>query len=84
MKELIVNAKGRDKRWALREDGMLQEFHTRQGTHQSKVGSVYYAVVEKVVSGLQAAFVNFGEDKRAFLSKEDVASFASCKDEKNT
>ncbi|MFQ6132426.1 MAG: ribonuclease E/G [Armatimonadota bacterium] len=68
--QIVVNAGVRETRVALLEDGKLAELKIDR--HESSVGNVYEGKVENVVPGLDAAFVNIGLDRNAFLHVADA------------
>ena len=69
-KEIIVNADARETRIAVREDGQLVELHIER--EERVVGSIYKARVENVLPGMDAAFVDIGLDRNAFLYAGDI------------
>lgn len=69
-KEIIVNADVRESRIAVREDGQLVELHIER--EERVVGSIYMGRVESVPHGLDAAFVDIGLDRNAYLSAGDI------------
>jgi len=71
-REIVVNATTREKRVAIVEDHRLVELmHERPGERRT-VGDIYLGVVEAVVPGLQAAFIDIGAEKAAFLHASDL------------
>ena len=79
-KEILINSSGYETRIALVENGMLLEvLHERQA-RESIVGNIYKGRVEKVLPGLQAAFVDIGMHKSAFMHASDVAQHNSTED----
>lgn len=74
MKKIIVNALSREKRMAVVEDEQLQHIHIMNKHEESIVGNIYIGRVEKIVPGMDAAFVHFGGNKNGFLHKADVIS----------
>jgi ribonuclease G len=70
--EIIVNRTGRETRIALMEDGRLTELHVDRGDKQSHVGNVYLGRVVRVLPGMQAAFVDIGLERAAFLYAGDI------------
>ena len=72
-KEILVNSNGFETRVALVEDGMLSEVWLERDQKHSIVGNIYKGTVEKVLPGLQAAFVNIGLEKAAFIHVSDIA-----------
>ena len=78
-KNLYISVLQKRARVALTENGELIEFHVERGGREKIVGNIYRGKVMNVLSGMQAAFVNIGLDKNAFLyvgdmlvEKEDV------------
>jgi len=72
-KEILINSNGFETRVALVEEGMLSEIWLERGQKHSIVGNIYQGTVEKVLPGLQAAFVNIGQEKAAFIHVSDIA-----------
>ena len=72
--EILVNVTPRETRVAVVENGMLQELHLERGWSRGVVGNIYKGKVQRVMPGMQAAFVEIGLD-RAALSR--IAAFAS-------
>jgi len=65
---MLVNAVEREEtRIAVVEDGRLEDYHVERASHGTLVGNIYKGVVESVHPGLQAAFVDVGLGKNAFL-----------------
>ncbi len=71
-KEIVVNAGFGETRAAIREDGRLVELFLERESHQLVVGNIYKGRVENVLPGMQAAFVNIGLDRNAFLYVDDA------------
>lgn len=70
---IVVNADGPDKRVALIESGILSELYVERERARGTVGNVYKGKVLRVLPGMQAAFVDIGEEKAAFLYAGDIA-----------
>ncbi len=70
--EIIVNKTGRETRVALMEEGRLAEIHIDRGSSESYVGNVYLGRVVRVLPGMQAAFVDIGLERAAFLYAGDI------------
>lgn len=70
--ELIINSTQNGCRIALLKDKNLVEFHHDQDGNQFNVGDIYLGTVRKVVQGLNAAFVDIGYEKDAFLHYLDL------------
>jgi len=71
-REILVNASPRETRVAIIEDGQLVELLVDRPDARRMVGDVYLGKVEAVLPGIQAAFVNIGTEKSAFLHAADV------------
>ena len=71
--ELLVNVTPQETRVALVENGMLQEVFIERTRRRGLVGNIYMGVVSRVLPGMQAAFVDIGLDKAAFLHASDIA-----------
>ena len=71
--EIFVNAMPAETRIAVLEDGQLIEFWMDRESTRTTVGDIYKGKVEKVLPGLQAAFVDIGAAKSGFLSLSDTA-----------
>lgn len=69
---LVINASGRETRVALVEQGHIAEFYLERKKDKGIVGNVYKGRVTRVLPGMQAAFVDIGLDKAAFLYVGDV------------
>jgi ribonuclease G len=72
--ELIINSTQNGSRIALLEDKKLVEYHQEQTNKQFNVGDIYLGTVRKVVPGLNAAFVDLGYEKDAFLHYLDLGA----------
>ncbi len=70
--ELIVNSTQDGCRIALLKDKSLVEFHHERDTNKFTVGDIYLGTVKKVVPGLNAAFIDIGYEKDAFLHYLDL------------
>jgi len=70
--ELLVNVTPRETRVAVVENGMLQELHIERGFSRGVVGNIYKGRVQRVMPGMQAAFVDIGLERAAFLHAADV------------
>src|SRR5690606_40159298 len=71
-KELIIRSSSDQVDFALLKDGKLVELHKDEDSNNFSVGDVFIAKIRKVVPGLNAAFVNVGYDKDAFLHYHDL------------
>ncbi len=70
--EILVNVTPRETRVAVVENGMLQELHIERGWSRGVVGNIYKGRVQRVMPGMQAAFVEIGLDRAAFLHANDI------------
>ncbi len=71
--ELYISATQKGDRIALMQDKRLIEYHFDETEHQFSVGDIYLGTVRKVVSGLNAAFIDIGYEKDAFLHYHDLS-----------
>lgn len=72
MKQMIVHCTQHITRMALLENGRLVEYAAERDQQQGLVGSYYKGRVMNVLPGMQAAFVDIGQKKNAFLYVDDV------------
>lgn len=70
--ELIIHSRPHETRVALVENGVVVELHMERKTGQELVGNIYRGRVVRVLPGMQAAFVDVGLDRTAFLYVSDV------------
>ena len=70
--EILVNVTPRETRVAVVENGMLQELHIERGWSRGVVGNIYKGRVQRVMPGMQAAFVEIGLERAAFLHANDI------------
>ena len=72
-KKMLVNATHHEEnRVAIVEDGILTELDIEVAGHEPTKGNIYKAVVVRVESGLQAAFVDYGAERLGFLQIDEV------------
>ena len=71
---LVINVDIAETRVAFIEDGKLAELFIERETDRSPVGNIYLGQVTRVLPGMQAAFVDIGLDRAAFLHVEDLMS----------
>lgn len=72
-KELIINAAGEGVEIALLEDKKLVELHYEHAQNEFAVGDLYLGKVKRLMPGLNAAFVDVGYEKDAFLHYTDLS-----------
>ena len=71
---LVINASGQETRVALIEEGKISEYYLERKNEKGIVGNIYKGRVVRVLPGMQAAFVDIGLDKAAFLYVGDIVS----------
>lgn len=73
-KELIISASSEEIQLALVEDKQLVELHKDKPGNTIQVGDIFVGKVRKIMPGLNAAFINVGEDKDGFVHYLDLGS----------
>jgi ribonuclease G len=71
-REILINGSQRETRVAILEDDRLVELLVDRPDHRRTVGDIYLGRVEAVLPGIQAAFVDIGQEKSAFLHASDL------------
>ena len=71
MKQLILDYTPYCTRAAIVENGKLEDFSVERAHFRGVVGNIYKGKVENVICGMQAAFVNIGEERNGFLYTGD-------------
>jgi ribonuclease G len=71
-REILINGSQRETRVAILEDDRLVELLVDRPDHRRTVGDIYLGKVEAVLPGIQAAFVDIGQEKSAFLHASDL------------
>src|SRR5579885_666685 len=71
-REILINANPRETRVAIIEDDQLAELLVDRPEARRMVGDIYLGRVEAVLPGIQAAFVDIGTEKSAFLHASDL------------
>ena len=72
MKELVIYTEGDIENILLVENGILTEKYKDSKYKKRLEGNIYIGKVQNILPGLQAAFVNVGENKNAFINLKDV------------
>ena len=67
MREILLNVTPRETRAALVENGNTQELYIERASRRGLVGNLYKGRVSRVLPGMQAAFIDIGLDRAAFL-----------------
>ena len=70
--EILCNSTGKETRVALMENGRLAELQIDRGDNRGFVGNIYLGRVVRVLPGMQAAFVDIGLERAAFLYVGDI------------
>lgn len=70
--EILINVTPRETRVAVVENGMLQEVLIERSSRRGYVGNIYKGRVLRVMPGMQAAFVDIGLERAAFLHASDI------------
>jgi len=71
--EILINVTPNETRVALVENGVLQEVYIERARKRGLVGNIYMGRVSRVLPGMQAAFIEAGLDRTAFLHASDIA-----------
>lgn len=79
--EILINVTPRETRVALVENGMLQEVFIERTHKRGIVGNIYKGKVSRVLPGMQAAFIDIGLERAAFLHASDISSETLPEDE---
>lgn len=72
MQEILISKKEDKKVIALLEDGKLQEVYEEKEDSKRLEGNIYLGKVKDILPGMQAAFVDIGEEKNTFIHIKDV------------
>jgi ribonuclease G len=71
--EILINVARWETRAALLENGVLQEVYIERASRRGLVSNVYKGKVSRVLPGMQAAFIEIGLERTAFLHASDIA-----------
>ena len=72
MQELLINVDNNKKEILLVENGKLVERYTEEQGQDRIEGNIYLGIVENILPGMQAAFVNIGKEKNTFIHIRDI------------
>ncbi len=72
--EILVNITPQEVRIALLSDGILQEVHIERSVQHGLIGNIYKGRINRVLPGIQSAFVDIGLERSAFLHVDDIAA----------
>ena len=70
--EILINASFHEARAAVVEDGMLQELFIERPSRRGLISNIYKGRVSRVLPGMQAAFIDIGLERTAFLHASDI------------
>ena len=70
--EVLINVTPRETRVAVVESGVLQEFFLERANRHGLVGAIIKGRILRVLPGMQAAFVDIGRERSAFLHVSDI------------
>ncbi|WP_097460478.1 ribonuclease G [Mangrovitalea sediminis] len=79
--EILINVTPVETRVALVENGMLQEAYIERTGRKGIVGNIYKGRVARVLPGMEAAFVDVGLERAAFIHASDVVNLATSQEE---
>ena len=72
--EILINVTPQECRVALTDNGALEEIMIERNAHQGIVGNIYNGRVSRVLPGMEAAFIEIGQQKAAFLHASDLST----------
>ena len=70
--EILVNASTHEARAAVVENGVLQEVFLERASRRGLISNIYKGRVSRVLPGMQAAFIDIGMERTAFLHASDI------------
>ena len=70
--EILINVSPREVRAALVEEGVLQEIFLERANRRGLISNIYKGRVSRVLPGMQAAFIDIGLERTAFLHASDI------------
>ncbi len=73
--EILINVTPKEVRVALLEQNVLQEVHIERSFRQGLLGNIYKGRVSRLLPGIQAAFIDIGLDRSAFLHISDLHGY---------
>ncbi|MCW8955822.1 MAG: Rne/Rng family ribonuclease, partial [Gammaproteobacteria bacterium] len=82
-KEILINVTPQETRVAILENGVLQELYIERSRNRGLVGNIYKGKVCRVLPGMEAAFIEVGMERAAFLHVSDIISMGSAKESAN-
>lgn len=79
--EILINVTPHETRVAVIENGILQEVYIERASKRGLVGNIYKGKVSRVLPGMQAAFIELGLERTAFLHASDIVRTVSSIDD---
>jgi len=73
--EILINITPVETRVAIIEQGLINELYIERPNDRGLVGNIYLGKVQRVLPGMQAAFVDIGLDKAAFIHAQDIVQY---------
>jgi ribonuclease G len=70
--EILINANTHEARAAVVENGVLQEVYLERSSRRGLISNIYKGRVSRVLPGMQAAFIEIGMERTAFLHASDI------------
>ncbi|MET3697396.1 ribonuclease G [Bacillus oleivorans] len=75
MNELIINAKTAEQRFAFLQNKQLEHIHIELPSPHLTAGSICIGQVQDIIAGMNAAFIDIGEEKLGFIHRDDLPSY---------
>lgn len=72
--EILINVTAMETRVGLIENGLLQDIFIERHNRRGYVGDIFYGKVVRVMPGMEAAFIDIGLEKAAFIHASDIAA----------
>ncbi|MED3623688.1 Rne/Rng family ribonuclease [Neobacillus thermocopriae] len=80
METLIINYHSTEKRFAYLRNNRVEKIVLDRPEERSLVGNIYYGTVTKVLPGMNAVFIDIGEEKNAYLHRDQIPSYTLAKE----
>ena len=71
--EILINVTPSEVRAAVLENGVLQEVYVERAARRGLISNIYKGRAMRVLPGMQAAFIDIGLERTAFLHASDIA-----------
>ncbi|HEB63715.1 MAG TPA: ribonuclease G [Gammaproteobacteria bacterium] len=81
--EILINVTPSETRVAIVENGVLQEVHIERSSKRGLVSNIYHGKVCRILPGMQAAFIDIGLERSAFLHASDIRTLPGNDSEHN-